>query len=87
MFSLYDDPAQVDPAHVLNADMTRYLAWYANARAIPGEEVLTPGEPERRARASRTTSGVPLPDETWAAIVQTARDVGVSEEAVKNATA
>ena len=78
MFSLYVDPAQVDPAHVLNADMTRYLAWYANARAIPGEEVLTPGEPERRARASRTTSGVPLPDETWAAIQATAKSVGAT---------
>jgi len=37
-------------------------------------------------RADRTANGVPLPDETWSAIVQTAREVGVSDEAVRNAT-
>ena len=37
--------------------------------------------------SSGTANGVPLPDETWAAIVQTARDVGVSDAAVQKATA
>jgi uncharacterized oxidoreductase len=78
MFSLYIDPSQVDPAHALDADMARYLDWYGNARAIPGEEVLTPGEPERRARATRAASGVSLPDEIWAAIRETAESVGVT---------
>ena len=51
MFSLYIDPAQVDPAHVFDADMTRYLDWLQQAKAIPGEAILTPGEPERAQRA------------------------------------
>ena len=77
MFSLYVDPKQIDPSHVFDADMTRYLDWFRQAKTIPGEAILTPGEPERLARAKRAVSGVPLPSETWASIVATARRVGV----------
>jgi hydroxycarboxylate dehydrogenase B len=76
MFSLYVDPNQVDPTHVLDADMSRYLDWYGKARAIEGQEILTPGEPERRARAKRMASGVPLPEEVLTAIQATAKAVG-----------
>ena len=78
MFSLYVDPKLIDPAHVFDADMARYLQWFSSAQAIPGQEVLTPGEPERRTRALRSAKGVPLPEEVWAAINATAREVGVS---------
>jgi uncharacterized oxidoreductase len=78
MFSIYVDPKRIDPAHVFDADMARYLQWFSAAKAIPGQEVLTPGEPERRTRAQRSADGVPLPEEVWAAIEATAREVGVS---------
>jgi uncharacterized oxidoreductase len=78
MFSLYIDPKRIDPSHVFDADMTRYLQWFADAKTIPGEEVLTPGEPERRNRAQRSADGVPLPEEVWAAIQATARQVGAT---------
>ena len=80
MFSIYLDPAQVDPSHVFDADMTRYLDWFQNGKAIPGESIMTPGEPERLSRAQRGKSGVPLPDETWASIVAAARSVGVNRD-------
>ena len=48
---------------------------------------VIPGEPEAKMRADRTKNGVPLPDDTWAAIVNTARDVGVSEASIQRATA
>jgi hypothetical protein len=35
------------------------------------DAVLIPGEPEAKIRADRTKNGVPLPDDTWAAIVNT----------------
>src|SRR5580693_6213112 len=80
MFSLYLDPDQIDPSHVFDADMARYLAWFRQAEAAPGEAVLTPGEPERMARAKRKASGVPLPEEAWALIKATARSVGVNRD-------
>ena len=80
MFSLYLDPKRIDPSHVFDADMSRYLDWFQQGKAIPGEAIMTPGEPERLSRAKRGKSGVPLPDETWAAIVATARSVGVNRD-------
>jgi hydroxycarboxylate dehydrogenase B len=38
-------------------------------------------------RADRTKNGVPLPDDIWAAIVNRAREVGVSEVSIQRATA
>ena len=78
MFSIYLDPKRIDPSHVFDADMTRYLDWFRDAKAIPGQSIMTPGESERAARAKRALSGVPLPDETWASIVKAARSVGVN---------
>jgi len=37
-----------------------------------------PGEPETRMRAARRAGGVPLSDDNWAAIVATARAVGLN---------
>jgi uncharacterized oxidoreductase len=51
------------------------------------DQVLIPGDPERKTRAERTRNGIPLPDDTWAAIVNTAREVGVSEASIQRATA
>jgi hydroxycarboxylate dehydrogenase B len=78
MFSLYLHPDQIDPSHVFDADMARYLAWFREAKVAPGEAVLTPGEPERMARAKRMATGVPLPEEAWEAILASARSVGVN---------
>ena len=54
--------------------------------AAAGEEILVPGEPESRTRAQRLAEGVPLPDDTWAAIVETARSVGLDERRIQQAT-
>ena len=80
MFSIYVDPRQVDPSHIFDADMTRYLDWLQRAKAIPGQTVMTPGEPERAERAKRAASGVPLTAEAWASIVAAARSVGVNRD-------
>jgi uncharacterized oxidoreductase len=37
-----------------------------------------PGEPEARSRAARLADGIPLPDDTWGAIVAAARAVGIN---------
>jgi uncharacterized oxidoreductase len=78
MFSIFVNPRKLDPSLVFDADMTRYLDWFSATRPIPGQEILLPGEPERRARAQRSASGVPLPEEVWEAIQATARDVGAT---------
>ena len=80
MFSLYVDPARIDPAHLFDGDMARYLDWFAQARTMPGQTILTPGEAERASRARRLAEGVPLPRETWESIAAAARAVGVKRD-------
>jgi hydroxycarboxylate dehydrogenase B len=88
MFSIYVDPARIDPAHVFDAEVTRYIDYFRSARTVAGvDRVLIPGDPEQNTCTERTVNGVPLTDDTWAAIVATAREVGVDERAIQRTTA
>ena len=83
MFSIYVDPKRVDPELVFDADVTRYIAYFKSAEPAKGvDEVLVPGEPERRMRAERTKNGVPLTEATWNSICAKAREVGASVPAI-----
>ena len=87
MLSFYIDPARIDPAGFFPEDMTRYSAYVKSSKPdVPGGEVLLPGEPEARIKAERLANGVPLPDDTWAAIVAAARKAGVDERRIQRAT-
>ena len=86
MFAVYVDPKVVDPANFFDGEISRYVSYFKDTKPAAGvDAVLIPGEPEARMRADRTKNGVPLPDDTWAAIVNTAREVGVSEVSIQRA--
>jgi uncharacterized oxidoreductase len=86
MLSFYIDPKVVDTDKVFDGEITRYADFIRATKPVAGvDTVLIPGDPERKTRAERTANGVPLPDDTWAAIVNTAREVGVSEAAIQRA--
>jgi uncharacterized oxidoreductase len=81
MFSFYVDPKKIDLKNLFADEVARYVNFVKSSRPIkPDGEVLVPGEPERRMRAARA-SGVPLPDDTWRAMVATARSLGVEPSA------
>jgi len=88
MFSFYVDPARVDPGAMFPAEVVRYVDFVKQSRpAAPGGETLLPGEKESRTRAERLAQGVPLPEETWSLIVDTARSLGLDTGKVQNALA
>jgi uncharacterized oxidoreductase len=87
MMAFYIDPKRVDPTSFFDGEITRYADFIRATKSVAGvEQVLIPGDPERKTRAERARSGIPLPDDTWAAIVNTAREVGVSETSIQRAT-
>jgi uncharacterized oxidoreductase len=87
MMAFYIDPKRVDPTNFFDGEITRYADFIRATKSVAGvEQVLIPGDPERKTRAERARSGIPLPDDTWAAIVNTAREVGVSETSIQRAT-
>jgi hydroxycarboxylate dehydrogenase B len=82
MFSLYVDPARIDPAGFFPAEAARYVDHVKGAKpAEPGGEILVPGEAEEKSRARRLADGIPLPDDTWASILATARSLGLAPAA------
>src|SRR5215468_3041790 len=86
MLSFYIDPKVVDTSNFFDGEITRYTDFIRATKPVAGiDQVLIPGDPERKTRAERTAHGVPLPDDTWAAIVNTAREVGVSEASIQRA--
>jgi len=88
MFAVYVDPKVVDTGNFFDGEISRYVDFIRATKPVAGvDAVLIPGDPERKMRADRTKNGVPLPDDTWAAIVNTAREVGVSEVSIQRATA
>ena len=87
MLSFYVDPKVLDPAGFFPRDIANYVDFVKSSRpAVKDGEVLVPGEPEVRIRKKRLAEGVPLPDDPWAAIVETARSVGFDERRIQQAT-
>jgi hydroxycarboxylate dehydrogenase B len=85
MFSFYVDPVRVDPGEMFPAEAVRYVDFVKSGKpAAAGGETLLPGEPEARTRAQRLQQGVPVPDETWNLILETARSVGVDTGRVQS---
>jgi uncharacterized oxidoreductase len=86
MLAFYIDPKVVDASNFFDGEISRYTDFIRATEPVSGvDSVLIPGDPERKMRADRTKNGVPLPDDTWAAIVNTAREVGVSEVSIQRA--
>jgi LDH2 family malate/lactate/ureidoglycolate dehydrogenase len=69
---LFRDPSTV------RAETDQVFSRIRDVPAAPGfVEVLVPGEPEVRTAALRREEGIPVPDDTWAEIVEAAKSVGV----------
>ena len=83
MFSIYIDPRVVDPAGFLPDDMSRFLDYVKATRPIDAQKpAQRPGEPESRRRAARTANGVPLTDDTFNALIATAREAGLDRSSI-----
>jgi uncharacterized oxidoreductase len=86
MFAVYVDPKVIDTSNFFDGEISRYVDFIRATKPVAGvDTVLIPGDTERKTRAERTRTGIPLPDDTWAAIVNTAREVGVSEVSIQRA--
>ena len=86
MFAVYVDPKVVDTSNFFDGEISRYVDFIRATKPVAGvDSMLIPGDTERKMRAERTKNGIPLPDDTWAAIVNTAREVGVSEVSIQRA--
>ncbi len=78
-FVLVLDPDVFRPFQEFAAAADELFGKIKGLPAAPGfDEVLIPGEPERRNRAKRLAEGIPVPEETWRQLSETARAHGAS---------
>jgi hydroxycarboxylate dehydrogenase B len=78
MMSIVFDPAAFCGADEFRAEVTRMAQWVkASPPAVPGGEVLLPGELERRTRAERELNGIPIDVVTKRQINDAVRPLGL----------
>lgn len=83
MCSVYIDPDRLPDRAAFDAETDAFLDWVkASAPAVPGGEVLLPGDIERRTREERLKDGIPLDDTTIGEVTEAAVSVGLARAEV-----
>jgi LDH2 family malate/lactate/ureidoglycolate dehydrogenase len=78
------DIARFMPVEEFNARVTRLVEIMKSTPPAKGyDEVLVPGEPEKRAEAERLRDGIPIPDGNWRDLMEAAERLGVRFDATK----
>lgn len=83
MMAVLIDPDAFGTGDQFAADLDAYTAWVKASKPAPGvEAVQFPGDPERASEQARRAGGIPVDPGTLAQLLQTARSVGMPEEAL-----
>lgn len=83
MLAVVIDLARLGDPAAIRAGITESAAYIKSSRVAPGfEEVLLPGDPERRSAARRSAEGIPIDETSWNEIREAALKVGVTEEEI-----
>jgi uncharacterized oxidoreductase len=79
MLSIIIDMAKLGDRNAMNEEVVRFVQWMKACKPDAGtDQVLVPGDPERRNRAMRIANGIPLDETTIANMLDTARKLGVA---------
>jgi hydroxycarboxylate dehydrogenase B len=80
MLSVIIDPGVFGPRGALLDEIEALIAYVKSARPRAGfDEVLVPGEPERRRRAERLAHGIEIDERTWAELLDAAAALGLAD--------
>ncbi|HEX6013354.1 MAG TPA: Ldh family oxidoreductase, partial [Geminicoccaceae bacterium] len=80
MLSFILDPVAIGDSAAAAREARAIGDWVKASPPAPGfDEVLLPGEPERRARERRLAEGVPIDDKSLADILAAARSLGLTD--------
>lgn len=81
MVSIYMSPGAFGSQAAIAAETRAFVDFIRETRpAVPGQPVLLPGEPERRARADRSANGIPMTGQTRDGLIEAGRSVGLSAD-------
>ncbi len=84
MLSVVIDPEALGGRERLWREGAALATYLKSARARDGfEEVLLPGEPERRCRRERLAAGIEIDERSWADILAAAQAAGVADPEIE----
>lgn len=80
MLAMLIDVSRFGGVDAIRREVDSVKGWVKASPPAPGfDEVLLPGEPERRNADHRTVEGVPVDDKSWADIEASARRLGLGD--------
>ncbi len=78
MLSVLIDPGAFGSREAFDDEIEKFTAWVKASPPAPGvDEVMVPGEPERKTMAERLAAGVPMDDTTFEEILAAGEAVGL----------
>jgi uncharacterized oxidoreductase len=73
------DPARYGGADHFRAEVEQLVEYIRSCPRVDGcQEILLPGDPERRLFAKLSAEGICLDDENWSALVKLGESLGVA---------
>lgn len=79
MLSFVVDPARLGTAQRLADEADAFAAWVQASPPMPGQEVLLPGDPERRRRRERSEHGIAIDATSWSLLLDAGRRLGLGD--------
>jgi uncharacterized oxidoreductase len=76
------DPARLIDIPYMKAEIDALMDFYFETPSADGKEVLAAGDPERKSKAARLATGIPIDEKTWAQLTKLADDVGIEVPSV-----
>jgi hydroxycarboxylate dehydrogenase B len=83
VFAMLIDPARYGGAECFQSEVNQLVDYIKSCPRVEGcDEILLPGDPERKLAARRAAEGIALDDENWNALARLAEKLGVPAPAV-----
>jgi L-2-hydroxycarboxylate dehydrogenase (NAD+) len=84
-FMIAIDPRAFVTMREFRAHAKNFVNQIKSSKKAPGvEEIMIPGEPERKIREKRLRDGIPISDEVWRELEQISKELGVNLRAIKD---
>lgn len=81
MLTVIIDPNAFGTRAAFEAEVDQFSNWVKSSPPAPGvDEVMVPGDPERKSRELRMKEGLPIDEVTWEEILVAGEEVGLSRE-------
>ena len=79
VFILLMDPAKFGGADHFQSEVGQLTEYVKSCPRVAGcDEVILPGDPERRLAAQRRREGIALDDENWNALIKLGQQLGIT---------